>query len=306
MMLAAPWALLLTAPLALLVLNAWLRRQPVMVLPTLGPVAASARPTWRTRLHRLPDVLRVLALLLAILALARPREGLAVTVLPEEGIDIVAAMDVSSSMYALVGAGETRMQAARRTLVEFVDSLEGDRVGLVAFQSRALTLSPLTHDLDAIRVRARALDSGLLPDGTAIGLGVSEALALLDSSRARSRVVVLMTDGENNTGEIDPITAAQVAEALGIRVYTIGFALISGNTRGLQQIATTTGGEFFDARTADELARAYETIGNLERSRIGERKFITFREYAPALALGVVALLLFETALRSTWLRRQP
>ncbi|GMU40543.1 MAG: VWA domain-containing protein [Chloroflexota bacterium] len=305
MTLAAPWALVLLLPLGLLWLAAVLRRPPVLAVAALDLVEASARRTWRTRLRRLPDLLRLLAIIVAILALSRPREGLAVTTLPEEGIDIVAAVDVSSSMMASAGGGETRLDAARRVLAEFAGTLEGDRMGLVAFQARALTLSPLTGDLAAIRARAERLESGLVQDGTAIGLGISEALTLLESSTARSRVVVLMTDGENNSGEVDPFSAARVAEALDVRVYTIGFAR-GADAAALTRLAETTGGEYFDARTPEELAEAYETIGALERSRIGERRFVTFREYAPWLALGVVALLLVEGALRSTWLRRQP
>ncbi len=305
MTLAAPWALALLLPLGLLWLAAVLRRPPVLAVAATDLVEAAARPTWRTRLCRLPDLLRLLAIVVAILALARPREGLAVTTLPEEGIDIVAAVDVSSSMMASAGGGETRLDAARRVLAEFAGTLQGDRMGLVAFQARALTLSPLTGDLEAIRARAERLESGLVQDGTAIGLGIAEALTLLESSTARSRVVVLMTDGENNSGEVDPFSAARVAEALGIRVYTVGFAR-GADASALTRLAETTGGEYFDARTPEELAEAYETIGALERSRIGERRFVTFREYAPWLALGVAGLLLAEGALRSTWLRRQP
>lgn len=305
MTLAAPWALALLLPAAILWMAAVLRRPPVLAVAGTDLVEAAARPTWRMRLRRFPDLLRLLAILLAVLAVARPREGLTVTALPEEGIDIVAAVDVSSSMFASAGGGESRLDAARRVLAEFAGTLQGDRMGLVAFQARALTLSPLTGDLDAIRSRAARLESGLVPDGTAIGLGIAEALTLLESSTARSRVVVLMTDGENNSGEIDPFSAARVAEALGIRVYTIGFGR-SVDAPGLRRLAETTGGEYFDARTPDELARAYETIGALERSRIGERRFVTFREYAPWLALGVAGLLLAEGTLRSTWLRRQP
>ena len=305
MTLAAPWALGLLVPVAALLLVAWFRRRPALAVASLDLIAASARRTWRMRLHRLPEVLRALAMLIAVLALARPREGIALTALPEEGIDIVAAVDVSSSMMASAGGGESRLEAARRVLGEFAQSLEGDRMGLVAFQARALTLSPLTNDLAAIRQRATRLESGLVTDGTAIGLGIAESLSLLESSPARSRVVVLLTDGENNTGEVDPFASARVAEALGIRIYTIGFAR-SGSDLALRRLAETTGGEFFDARTPDELAEAYETIGALERSRIGERRFVTFREYAPLLALGVVGLLLIDGALRATWLRRQP
>ncbi len=304
-MLAAPWALLLVVPALALALAPWVRRPPVLAVATAEAAAAARHATWRTRLRRLPDVVRVLALLLIVLALARPREGLAVTVLPEEGLDIVAVVDVSTSMRTGMG-NESRLSAAQRVLGEFTHTVEGDRLGLVIFQERALTLSPLTADLSAIRARIERLEPGLVNDGTAIGLGIAEALTLLQDSPARSRIVVLLTDGENNAGEVDPGTAARVAEALGVRIYSIGFARGSADATALEQIAETTGGAYYDARTPEDLADAYEAVRTLERSRIGERRFVAFREYAPALALGAVALLLVEGVLRTTWLRRLP
>src|SRR5690606_27823877 len=138
------------------------------------------------------------------------------------------------------------------------------RVGIVIFQSRALSLSPLTHDLRAIQDRVESLRSGLVEDGTAIGLGLTEAVTLLEDSPARSRVVVLLTDGQNNAGDVDPMTAARVAEATGIRLYTIGFIEGPGaqqrgtvDADGLTRMAELTGGRYFDASTQEELAEAY-------------------------------------------------
>jgi Ca-activated chloride channel family protein len=258
----------------------------------------------------LPSALRWLAVALIVVALARPREGLAVTTIPEEGIDVVVTVDVSSSMTTSLGPGVTRISAARSVVSDFIDSLSGDRIGLVTFQSRALTLSPLTLDKGAIKQRVASLKPGLLPDGTAIGMGVSEALTLLRDSAAKSRVVVLLTDGQNNSGEIDPLTAAQLAKALGVRIYTIGF---TGNFGGdtvdrtmLRNMAEPTGGRYFDASTEEDLAAAYREIGDLERSRVGERTFTSFRELAPPLIAVALGLLVVEVVLRSTWLRRYP
>ena len=311
---AAPWALALL-PLALLLLaREWAgsrRPAPALVVADLAPLRLAARRTWRVRLHRAPVVLRALAIVLVSVALAQPRAGLAVTVLPEEGIDVVVTMDVSSSMTASVpGAGATtRLSAAQTVVSNFIDTLKGDRIGLVIFQARALTLSPLTSDAGAIHARVRGLAPGLLPDGTAIGLGLAEATALLQDSPAKSRVVVLLTDGQNNAGEIRPLDAARVAQALGVRVYTIGFL---GTEAGgvdrqmLRAMAESTGGRSFDARTQSDLAAAYAEISTLERSRVGERQFTTYLEYAPWLAAAAVALLALEGALRATWLRSQP
>ncbi len=274
---------------------------------------AASRPTWRLRLRWLPTALRIAAVLVAIVALARPREGLAVTQLPSEGIDVVVAVDVSSSMTISsgLGRGNTRLSQAQAVIGAFVETLAGDRVGLVVFQSRALALAPLTHDLEAIKLRIDSLEPGLLADGTAIGLGITEALTLLEQSPARSRVVVLLTDGHNNAGEIDPLQAARIAQALDVHVYTIGFA--SGGISGiavdgqtLRQVAESTDAKYYNARTQEELLQAYADIGQLERSRVGERRFVAFREYAPWFLVGVLVLLLGEFALRTTWFRRYP
>lgn len=283
---------------------------PALWVSQGGPAAAAVRRTWRLRLRWLPDALQVLVLLCLLVALARPRQGLALSVIPEEGIDIVIALDSSSSMTERVlGTQETKLAAAQRVVKDFAGGLEGDRVGLVIFQSRALTMSPLTVDQLAISRSVSNVRSGLLPDGTAIGLGLAESLNLLRDSPARSRVVVLLTDGQNNGGEITPGEAAALARALEVRVYTIGFGAGrpgSVDAAALRQIAESTEGRYFDAATATDLSEAYAEIGRLERSVVGERRFTRFREFAPTLAVFAVALLLIEVALRSTWLRRYP
>ncbi|MEI7926622.1 MAG: VWA domain-containing protein [Chloroflexota bacterium] len=312
MTLMFPWALLLLLPLAFL---AWRevrarRISPVLVVADLAPLRAAARKSWRIRLRALPTILRALAIAVAIVAFTRPRQGLTVTTVPEEGIDVVVAFDVSSSMTSPIEGGRTtRLEAARTVVTDFVNSLKGDRVGLVIFQARALTLAPLSGDLAAIRSRIGTLQPGLLNDGTAIGLGLSEAIGVIKESPAKSRVVVLLTDGENNAGTITPLQAARVAQALGIRVYTIGFQGQSGTGTDRQQLATmaeATGGRTYDARTQAELARAYNDISTLERSRLGERRFTRYNEFAPYLAIVAVGLLATDGLLRSTWLRTQP
>ena len=268
------------------------------------------QPSWRVRLRAVPLIVRLLAIALVILALARPRQGLAITTLPDEGIDVALAVDVSSSMTStLANSRTTRIQAAHTVVTDFVNSLKGDRVGLVIFQARALTLAPLTADLVAIQARVATLAPGLLNDGTAIGLGLAEAASLLKDSPARSRVIVLLTDGENNAGAIQPQQAARLAQALGIRVYTIGFLGPDGtgvDRQSLSAIADVTGGRSYDARTQSELATAYREISNLERSRLAERRFTSFREFAPWIALAAVGLLATDGLLRATVLRTQP
>jgi Ca-activated chloride channel homolog len=286
------------------------RRRAALLVADPAPARFAARPTWRLRLRWVPAALRWLAVALIVVALARPRQGLAVTTIPEEGIDVVVAVDVSSSMTTDIGQHATRISAAQQVVGDFVDSLQGDRVGLVIFQSKALTLSPLTLDEAAIKQRISSLRPGLIQDGTAIGLGVSEALGLLQDSPAKSRVIVLLTDGENNAGQVDPLVAAQLAKALGVRLYTIGFSAGSSadsvDSQGLRAMAETTGARYFSAGSRDDLAAAYAEISNLERSRVGERRFTGFRELAPPLIAVALGLITVEVVLRSTWLRRFP
>ena len=313
-------ALLLLLPVALaplLLRRRHARRRPALAFAQLDAArAAIDGPTaWRLHLRALPDVLRATAIAALIVALARPQEGLAITLLPEEGIDVVVVLDASSSMGQSAGGGVTRLGAARAVVEEFVSTLRGDRVGLVLFQQRALALSPLTLDHEALTRAVRDVRSGLLPDGTAIGLGLSEALNLLRDSDARSRVAVLLTDGQNNAGEVEPLDAAQIAAALGVRVYTIGFLAPRGSVGAigqgvdeatLRRIAEVTDAAYYDAATQEELAQAYEAIGELERSRVGERRFTIFREFAPWVGSVAVALLALEAVLRGTLLRRYP
>lgn len=290
---------------------------PALAVADLGVLATVARDqsSWRIRLRWLPAALRVAAIALIVVALARPQRGLAVTSIPEEGIDIVLALDVSGSMAERTqpsggGIGPPRIEAAKDVIAQFVDTLRGDRAGFVIFQGRSLVLSPLTLDLAALKRTVHDTESGLLPDGTAIGLGLSEALNLLRDSEAHSRIVVLLTDGQNNAGDIEPVQAAQLAKALGVRVYTIGFTSRRGSGEVdetmLRRIASDTEGAYHDASTQQELAAAYDEIGALERSRVAERTFTRYEEFAPWLAAAALALLISEAALRATLLRRFP
>ena len=288
-------------------------RPPALAVADLGPwrSAGSGGGGARLRLLWAGPALRVAAALLFVIALARPQQGLALVTIPEEGIDIVAALDVSTSMGNITERfGPTRLEAARAVLEEFVGTLEGDRVGMVIFQSRALVLSPLTHDLEAAASRIRVAGPGLIEDGTAIGLGLAESVGILRESPARSRVVVLLTDGQNNTGEVTPVEAAQMAAALGVRVYTVAFLSLDGTSAvdeaTLRRIAELTDASYYDARTQEELAAAYEEIGRLERSRVGERRFESVRELGPWLAGAAALLLAVDALLASGWLRRHP
>lgn len=317
----APEALLLAVPLVLLA--AWRRRRPPrrggLLLADPGAVrAAAAVPRgWRVRTRHLPPLCAAVGVALLLLAAARPQRGLAVTTLPEEGIDIVLALDISGSMQRTVpGSGRTRLGTARVVIAEFLEGLRGDRVGLVAFRAEPFLMSPLTLDHAALAQSvADTATLRALPEGTAVGLGLAESVHLLRDSPARSRVVVLLTDGANNAGAVGPAEAAQVAAALGVRVYTIGFhdggfggggGADRPDARALAAVAEATGGTFALAGTEEALARAYADVRGLERSRVGERRFTTFTELGPPLAAAAVALLVLAQVGAHTAWRRYP
>lgn len=329
---AHPWALILL-PLAALVLIWMLRRHgwrwtwqnPALRYSDTRLVEGIARG-WRARLARLPDLLRLAAWVLLVFALARPQAGQSREVLRGSGIDIVLGVDISGSMAALDFAPDNRLEAAKNVIGEFIDGREFDRIGLVVFARRAFHQSPLTLDyrvlrqlLDDVRLISDMTDAQgqqLLPDGTAVGLGMISAASMLRDSTAPSKVVILLTDGENNAG-IDPLTAAEALQAMGIRVYTIGMGKLGEiptpgadggivfieselNEEALQAIADRTGGVYFRAEDTEALRAVYAEIDTLERSRVERRVIIPWQDQAAPLLWGALALLVLERALRRT------
>ncbi|GIW16675.1 MAG: hypothetical protein KatS3mg063_2528 [Tepidiforma sp.] len=307
---AAPAGLalaLLAIPLA------WAVRRPRPAVPVAAiPPLAGARPGWRLRFARALPALRVLAVVLLAIAVAGPRRGDARTLVPGEGIDIVLSLDLSSSMLASFG-DSTRLAVTKDVVREFIRSRENDRVGLVVFQQDALPLSPPSTDYAALDRMVADLDSGLLPDGTGIGVGLAAALSMLQESTAASRVVILLTDGEHNAPSIRPEAAAALAAALKVRVYTIGVVSPSPIDRGreiderlLREIAAQTGGRYFAASDPGQLADVYDEISSLERSRITRESFDDYDYFAPWFAGAGAALLALELLLAGTLLRRLP
>ncbi len=319
----------LLALLALVPLYGWalwrLARQPgpSYLLPRLPAINAAVEsavdrlPAAGLILRTLPwlGALRLAAAGLIVVAAARPQTTVVEAVRPAEGIDIVLAIDTSSSMTQFrLGGEETRIDAARRVARDFIAQREDDRIGLVIFQRSSLVLSPLTLDLAAIDTLIEtSVRSGLIPDGTALGLAMAEAVDLLRDSQAASRVVVALTDGENNVPGVTTQQAAAVARALGVRIYTIGLpsgqrtsAAVSFNELPLIYAADETGGRYFRAADATELAAAYEEIAQLERARVGEETLLRSRELAPWLLLAALGLILLEIGARAGPWRRMP
>ena len=312
------WPLALVLLTVVLLLAVWQFRsgapRPTLRLSNLSGAEGIAA-SWRVRIRWLPVVLRLAAIALLIVAVARPQSGQAESVLPQEGIDIVLVLDTSTSMRQPVARGESRLEIAQRVLHRFVAERETDRLGLVAFRSRSFVLSPLTVDYSAFQSLVDGADDLDLPNGTAIGLALTDAINLLRDSKAESRIVILLSDGENNRPEVEPTAAARIAQALGVRIYTIGVtdvASVEGspapfqlNETVLRTVAELTDGRYFRA-APEALGDVYDSIDSLERSRIGPERFASVDELAPyALGLALV-LIALEVVLSTFVLRRMP
>lgn len=277
-------------------------------------------------LHRVPSVLRALAVTAMVVALARPQTGVSSENILTEGIDILMVLDVSSSMLA-EDLEPNRLEAAKIVAADFVAGRINDRIGLVAFAGAAFTQAPLTADRGVVAGLLGELDVGMIEDGTAVGMGLATSVKRLQASPASSQVVVLLTDGRNNRGEIGPVTAAQMAQALGVRVYTIGVGTrgtarvplddgrggteyvtmqVDVDEATLRQVAEATGGRYYRATDNESLAAIYDEIDQLERTEIEVENFTTFDERFPLVLLSGLALLVLELVLRQTVLRRLP
>jgi len=327
-----PQLLLLFPLLAAFALLLRHRERHTRALPFTGCAALQSLPdTRRSRLARLLPYLRLPVLALALLALARPQAVVRETKVKSQGMDLVLALDLSTSMLAENPREpiprENRLTMAKTVLHDFVRGRSGDRIGLVAFAGRPYPAAPLTLDHEWLQGAIKRLDTGAIEDGTALGDAIMAALNRLRDRPAQSRAVVLVTDGCSNAGSTSPGLAAAAARALGIRVHAIGIgsrgaAVIPvssplGGTvyrrvdadldeRALREIALATGGAYFRADDRDMLARVFREIDRLEQSSVEEKVYFSYRELYPALLLAALALLLAELGLRWSWLRRLP
>ena len=284
--------------------------------------------SWRVRLIHLPMILRCLAFILIVVAMARPQTYSAWDERSVEGIDIMLAMDVSTSMLA-EDLRPNRIEAAKDVAAEFIADRTNDNIGLTIFAGEAFTQCPMTTDHASLlnllkNVRTDIAADGLISDGTAIGMGLANAISRLKASKAKSRVVILLTDGSNNMGDISPMTAAQIAKSLGVRVYTIGVGTnkvaryplpVAGgiqyvnipveiDTKTLKGIAATSDGNYYRATNNKELRQIYRDIDKLEKSRLQVKKFSKRYEAFQPFVLGALLMLLLEILLKYTILRR--
>jgi Ca-activated chloride channel family protein len=322
-----PWVLIL---LAVVPLTYWFRGRGerrtgalrFSALDTVRQTGAGVR-TW---LPRVPAALGAVGVIGVIVALARPQAGITSETVTTEGVDIIMAMDVSSSMLA-EDLEPNRLNAAKVVAANFVAGRRNDRIGLVAFAGEAFTQAPLTLDYSVVESLIGELEVGIIEDGTAVGMGLATAVKRLQASDAESKVVILLTDGRSNRGEVGPVTAARMAQALEVRVYTIGVG-----TRGnapvpvadpllgtrmatmrvdideptLQEIAELTGGQYFRATDNESLAAIYVEIDELERTEIEVENFTQYAERFPVILAFGLLLLLMEVGLSQTVLRKLP
>lgn len=285
---------------------------------------ADRRRTGRWR--HLPFGLRLLALALLLVAFARPQAGVTAENVATDGIDVVLVLDLSSSMLA-EDLEPNRIGAARQVAADFVRGRRNDRIGLVVFAGEAFTQAPLTLDHRVVTTLIEELEVGVVEDGTAIGMGLATAVKRLADSRAESKVIVLLTDGRNNRGAIDPATAARMARALGVRIYAVGAGArgvarvpvddplfgrryasmqVDVDDETLEEMASLTGGRYFRATDRESLERVYEEIDALETTAIEMTSFTRYGELFH-LPLGAgLGILLLELVLGRTVLRRLP
>jgi Ca-activated chloride channel family protein len=328
---ADPWLLFL-----LLLLPVWLwweRRSAASRggLKFSSVALAGATSTWSVVGPSLLLLLRGTTLALCIIALGRPQVGRRETRLKTEGIDIVLAVDVSGSMQAMDFTvnrqARDRLSIVKQVVKEFIDDRPNDRIGMVAFAGRAYVASPLTLDHDWLERNLDRIRVGLIEDGTALGSGLGTAVNRLRDPKAKSRVVVLLTDGVNNVWKVQPMDAAKAAKEFGVRVYTVGVGtqgvapmpvVMNGQIVGyqqmqveideelLKQIAEATGGQYFRATDTDSLRNIYRQIDKLEKREIETVKYEEWRELFPWFLMPGLGCLLLAATLENTRLRRLP
>jgi Ca-activated chloride channel homolog len=270
-------------------------------------------------------ILKLLAITLIIIAVARPQSSLSRQDISIEGIDIVLAMDVSGSMLARDFSPD-RLEASKEVAIEFIDGRPNDRIGLVIFSGETFTQCPLTTDHGVLKALFQDIKSGMIEDGTALGDGLATAVSRLKTSKAISKVIILLTDGVNNMGSVDPLSAAEIAKLFGIRIYTIGvgttgmapypvqtpFGIQLQNMEVkidetlLREVSRLTDGKYFRATNTVKLRQIYQEIDKLEKSKIDVTEFRKKKEEYLLLALIALALLAIEVLLRNTLFRNIP
>lgn len=318
------WLLLVLVPMVLWYVFRLFRSNASLQISTTEPFHSMPR-SHRHYLFHLQFALRCAAVALLIVAIARPQRSNRFQTSTAEGIDIMVALDVSGTMLA-EDLKPNRLEAAKKVATEFISGRPNDNVGLVVFAGESFTQCPLTSDHSALINLFNGVEYGLIDDGTAIGLGLANAVSRIKDSEAKSKVIILLTDGSNNAGDVAPVTAAEMAQSFGIRVYTIGVG-----TRGtapypfktpygvryqnipvdidepmLRDIADMTGGAYFRATDNNKLKAIYEEIDQMEKTKLRVNQYSKKSEEFLPFLLAAFLLLVAEIVLRHTVLKRLP
>ena len=296
-----------------------------------GEILSGLKPSFKLRLRGALIALRAGALVLILVALARPQSPIKETEVIKEGIDIVLALDVSTSMRAedfeLRGRRQNRLEVVKDVVEEFIKGRHSDRIGMVVFAGRAYTVCPLTLDYDWLLANLERVKIGMIEDGTAIGSGISAALNRLKDTKAKGKVIILLTDGRNNAGKISPLTAAEAAKAIGVRIYAIGVGTegpapypfkdsfgrtiyrpvkIEIDDYTLARIAVITGGKYYRATDTRSLRNIYREIDRLEKIPIREKGYMEYKELFYYFLIPGFIFLFLEIFLANTVFRKIP
>jgi len=287
----------------------------------------SSGMSWRILMLQLMPWLRGMVFILMVVGLARPEQVSAEREYQTKGVDIVISLDISGSMLAEDFQPENRMGVAKQEAIKFIRGRENDRIGLVVFARKAFTQCPMTLDYDVLTRLLQDINVGMIQDGTAIGMGLANAVNRLRDSDAKSKIIILITDGENNAGNIDPITAAELAKTFGVKVYTIavgkgglvpfpvddplfGKRYVQANVEidemTLKRIADITGGLFFRARDPKALTEIYEKINKLEKTEVKVKEYLSFSPLFHWFLIPAMLLLFAEIFLTRTVLIKVP
>ncbi len=322
---AQPWFFPLFALLPLLIFWYVKKQKSKNASVMVSTTAAPGLKSWRTSLRHFPFIFRLITLSLIITALAKPQTRNEQQHAEGEGIDIMLAIDVSGSMTAQ-DFTPNRLEAAKSVAIEFVNKRPTDRIGVVIFSGESFTQCPLTTDHQVVISAIQNIRNGLLEDGTAIGSGLGTAVDRVRAGSSKTKIVVLLTDGENNGGLIDPETAKEIAKSFGIRVYTIGVGTdgtapqpvntplgvvmdkqkVSIDEKLLNEIATQTGGKYFRAKDNESLQGIYDTINQLEKSKIEITTSVSYYDKFFPLVIAAAFFLLLEILVTYLFLRKIP
>ncbi len=320
-----PWFFALFAIIPVLVFWYFAKGNKQAGALVISDAGAKGLSSAKASLRHIPFLLRLLAIACITIALARPQTQTELQQAEGEGVDIVLCIDVSGSMTAQ-DFKPNRLEAAKKVAEDFVNSRSNDRIGVVIFAGESFTQCPITTDHNVLLAAIDNIHNGLLEDGTAIGSGLGTSVDRLRDSKAKSKVVILLTDGENNGGLIDPRTAKEIAKAFAVKVYTIGvgtegyapqpqntplgvqmqMAKVTIDEKLLKEIAAETNGKYFRAKDNDELAKIYDDIDKLEKSKVEISSITRFNEKYFPFVMAALALIFLEVLLRFTVFKKFP